>query len=219
MKLRWLQLYLDPDERFDRYEAADFLARTRFVSNYFTRRVRKLAFPTDGFNMVGVLGSTSPTGLPRRGLDTAVLCTVKYDPAAFDWTSEAGIARPALQMLMEGIECCSEVERIPLEEIRSFATDFESDGYRHCWVAYSKVLRPRRVRADLECTLTSKDFRLDLAVVAAGEEVRRLRVLDSRPREEFWEDEFKKPEIEGGFLVIRGRLGKETFRVAVDDLL
>ncbi len=128
MNLRYIALGLDYDTYIKinndlRYQ---FQLHTRFISNYFSKAIRKDKFDTNGaFNMISIalLPENKPEPTKIVGID--VLKTyLAFDPKRYEQIKGTGDCSYYLELLEQGFKKASEFKPIPLDILLNLIEEF-----------------------------------------------------------------------------------------------
>ena len=105
MQLRYISLNLDR-KTFGNEYGYDFLLHTRFISNYFSRAIRKHKYHTDGsFNMLSIDGTydiVSPKIVPM----TVLKITLEFNKEKYPQIRGTTNCDYYLELLEKGMSGC-----------------------------------------------------------------------------------------------------------------
>ncbi len=193
MKLRYIALYLD-DKPFGIDFSSEFGYRTGFISNYFSKQIRKINFETDGsFNMIcAELTPNVPKGcaiVPDRALNAEV----PFDKERYERIRSSGDCEYYLEMLEEGFRKAAKFKKIPLEALLSLVNEFRQNGCKNEWLHKKKRFKEFDIEVALNCYFTTLDFKLIATIkrISTKEELCSGVVLRTKPDEIFFDKEFK----------------------------
>lgn len=129
MTLRYISIGLDYDYYIQennklRYE---FKTHTRFISNYFSRAIRKVKFDTDNlFNMISI--SLLPKTILKQTdikSNDVLKAYLPFNQERYEKIKGTEDCKYYLEVLEEGLKKASEFKPIPLEELLNLIDEFK----------------------------------------------------------------------------------------------
>ena len=153
MNLRYISIGPDID-RTSNEERYDFELRTRFISNYLSRRVRELRFKTDGtFNQIHVsLVEDCPGPTAIRGLD-ALQVQIKYDRDRYKVIKGKPGCDYYLPLFRDGFRKAADFKHIPLDDLLGLLEEFGGATARTNGFTRKRTLRTVASRSRCVVTL------------------------------------------------------------------
>lgn len=217
-RLRDVALQLDNNE-FDVPYRSDFVFRSCYVCNYLSRRSRQLKLQADGVGIIAVEGSAEPAPNTFMWDRRAAIVPVHFARHEYDSISPGEEHEFLLAMLQAGFEKCAREHQIPLEALLRLVDEFRAGGYLNEWTHAKKRFRDYGIDVRLHCSLDPRRFRLRLEVVRGKRTLFDEVVLETQPDELIFAHRVRDVVVENGALIVRGDSGKQTFSIAVEELL
>lgn len=192
MNLRYIAIGLDRDI-YDNAYSYDFRLRTRFISNYLSKEIRKIKYVTDGsFNMISVR-------LSNRVIITAivpleVLCVnIMFDKDSYERIKGTEDYNYYLELFDQGFRKASEFKPIPLTELQYLLAEFKKGGCKNEWLHKKKKFKEEDIEVVLICKFTTAYFHLDITINQISSKVELVNgtVLSTEPNEILYEKMFK----------------------------
>jgi hypothetical protein len=142
-----------------RYE---FQQHTNFISDYFSKAIRKCKFKTDGtFNMISVEATEydiKPTKLV--GFGDVIGVDLPFDLTRYKKIKGTSDCNFYLELLEAGFKKASEFKEIPLETLLSIIIKFKEDGCKNKWLHKKKRFKEVDLEVTLTCEFTTNYFQL-----------------------------------------------------------
>lgn len=209
MNLRYIALSLD-NNTFDTKYVSTYLYHTRFISNFFSKAVRRIKFSTDGtFNMINVKGSKSDIEeCSIKGFDSLNV------PVLFSATSYESIKGTSdcsyyLELLEKGFNKAARFKKIPLEQLLSLIAEFKANGCRNSWQHSKKRFKELDIELRLDCHFTTLDFKLDATItkISTKKQLCSGTIIRTKPDERHFEKIFKGIEVDNKNIIITNYTG------------
>jgi hypothetical protein len=163
MNLYYIHLGLDYDDYIStnndlRYE---FQQRTDFISDYFSKGIRKHKFKTDGtFNMISISPTefkVKPTSLvPSEVLDV----NLPFDKSRYEKIRGTEDCSYYLELLELGFKKASSFKAIPLETLLNLIKEFKEGNYKNEWLHKKKRFKEEDLEVILICEFNTNYFQL-----------------------------------------------------------
>ena len=211
MILRRIYLYLDPEE-FPRELAIAFGFSSRYACNFLERKIKPLRFHSDGFNRIVIQGSTREKGLKLTKGSNALSSLVPFDLDRYKEISGKSQHEFYLKMIEEGLKSAALQHEIPTQELADAIEEFRHHGYKNEWVHQTKYYREDQLRASLLCTLRPEIFSLTLDIKRRNENVLTDIILETKPDEIIFADQFKELDHHNDTIVVRDKFGKILYQ-------
>ena len=162
MKLRYINLQLDRSA-YDSHYDYEFRNCARFMCNYLSRKVRLLHFETDGtFKMISIdLGGTSK--IDTVPLDVLKVC-LPFNKEEYDKLDDKERVIFFASKFREGFRLAATYKDIPLEGLFNLLAEFESNDFKHTWIAKNRIFREHNLRVILNCDFNQYDFHLNVEI-------------------------------------------------------
>ena len=217
MLLRSIVLSLSPEQFTGRN--SDFLFASCYVSNYVTRRIRKLRHDVEGFSTIVIEGWRERADSAAKVVpDRALQVPVEFSLSAYDALGVHERHEFYLEMLRIGMEKASVGFDVPLAAIMQAIVEFREGGYRNSWIHASKPIQ-KGLKVLLHCDLDPKRFRLELQLQRGADVVREWTVVETRPDELIFAHRFKSLLVEGPNIVVRSKFDDVEFSKPLDEIL
>lgn len=203
MNLWYIAIGLD-DKYFGREDSSEFGYRTAFISNYFSKQIRKARFKTDGTFQMLYVEATGKPGECAIVPDRALTAQVFLDRDRYERIKGTADCSYYLEMLEEGFRKAAEFKKIPLETLLNLIDEFRRNGCRNEWLQKKKRFREADLEVALNCYFTTLDFKLVVTIrkISTREELCSGTILRTLPDEIFFKGRFKDILIENGKIVI-----------------
>ncbi|WP_026711854.1 hypothetical protein [Flavobacterium filum] len=143
----------------------EFQKKTSFINDYFSKKVRKLKFQTDGtFNMISISVSefefNSVNYVPLNVLEV----NIEFDRSKYESIKNSLDCSYYLEILEQGFKKASEIKSIPLNELLELIEEFKNDGYKNKWTHKKKHFKNEDLEIILNCEYTSLYFELTISI-------------------------------------------------------
>lgn len=223
MTLRYIAISLDYDYYIKnnnvlRYE---FQTHTRFISNYFSRAIRKYKFDTENiFNMINI------SLLPIENLRSPSIKTVDvlkvnlpFDRNRYESIKGTEDCGYYLAMLEAGFKKASEFKPIPLEELLNLIDEFKKGGCKNEWVHKKKRFKEIDIEVILTCEFTTNYFQLVATInqISTKKELTKGIVMKTIPDEIHFQKMFKDILVHKNFIVITDASDSARVLIYIDD--
>ncbi len=206
MILRKIYLYLDPDE-FPKEVAIPFGFRSRYACNFLERRLKPLRFHSAGFNRIIIQGSALQTSVKIVKGSNAISSPVLFQIDHYEKLNNDDRHEFYLSMIERGLNTVSLHHPIPTPELTKAIDLFRNFGYKNEWTHQTKYYREDGLRASLLCRLTPDSFSLTLNVTQGREIIFENTILETKPDELIFADQFKSLERHKDSIIVRDKFG------------
>ncbi len=195
---------------------SEFVYRTRFISNYLSRQIRKARFKTDGtFRMISVqLGTMLKE--PEIILGDVLEIGLLFDQKRYEQIKGTEDCEYYLEMFEEGFHKAVEFKKIPLETLLNLIDEFRNDGCKNEWLHKKKRFKEFDIGVELKCYFTTLDFNLIATVkrISTKEELCSGVVLKTDPDEIHFDHMFNDILVDEKNITITDFLDKP--RILID---
>jgi hypothetical protein len=168
MNLNYIHLGLDYYDYIEsnnelRYE---FQQHTNFISDYFSKAIRKYKYKTDGsYKMISV----SPTEFEvkptkSQGFGDVIGVNLPFDRNRYEQIKGTSDCSYYLELLEEGFKKASEFKEIPLETLLSIVKEFKDGGCKNDWLHKKKRFKEDDLEVFLICQFTTNYFQLVITI-------------------------------------------------------
>jgi hypothetical protein len=163
MNLFYLYLGLDYDDyiKYNNVIRFEFQKKTTFINDYFTKKLRKLRFKTDGtFNMISI-GLSEFKYNPNKHVAPNVLkIHLPFDRNRYEALKNDLDCSYFLEMMEQGFKKASKIKEIPLNDLLNIIEDFKKEGCKNQWLHKKKRFKEHDLEIILNCEYTSVYFHL-----------------------------------------------------------
>jgi len=164
MNLYYIHLGLDYQDYIEsnnelRYE---FQQHTNFISDYFSKAIRKHRYKTDGsYNMIGILPTEfeiKPTKL--QGFGDVIGVNLPFDRNRYEKIKGTEDCSYYLELLEQGFKKASEFNDVPLEILLNMIKEFKINDCKNEWLHKKKRFKEDDLEVILTCEFTTNYFQL-----------------------------------------------------------
>ncbi len=209
MNLFYINLGLEY-ETYSEYENElryQFQLHTRYISNYFSRVIRKYRFKTDGtFNMISIdLIEPSLRGLNSAKIDPFDVLAVEipFDRNRYERIKGSNDCDYYLELLEQGFIKASKFKLIPLETLLGLIKNFKVGGCKNEWLHKKKRFKSEDLVVALMCEFTTNYFQLVVVInqLSTKKELVKGVVLKTEADEVVYEGMFKDIIIDKNIII------------------
>lgn len=209
MNLYYIALGLDYETYIEnqndlRYE---FQLKTRFISNYFSKEVRKLRYKTDGsFNMISIELNEEKIH-PCSIVPINVLkVELPFDKVQYKKIKGTEDARYYIEILKLGLIKASKFKPIPLDSLLDIIEKFEINNYTNEWIHKKKRFKEQDIEIILSCSFNTNNFELRVTInkLSTKKELLSGIVLKTLPDENVFDGMYKDIKLEKDIIITDG---------------
>ena len=164
MNLYYISLGLDYNDYVVKHETYlhHFNLYTRFISNYFSKAIRKQKYKTDGtYNMISVESTEFEIKSTKLvGFGDVIRVNLPFDKNRYEKIKGTEDCSYYLELLEEGFKKASEFKEIPLEILLNIIEEFKQGGCKNEWVHKKKRFKEDDLEVILICQFTTNYFQL-----------------------------------------------------------
>lgn len=223
MNLRYIAIGLD----YDYYKKAnnklryEFQCHTRFISNYFSKAIRKYKFDTNGvFNMISIalLPENDLKSTKISGAD--VLKTyLPYDQKRYEQIKGTEDCSYYLELLEQGFKKASEFKPIPLDTLLTLIDEFKKGGCKNEWIHKKKRFKELDLEVILKCEFTTNYFQLVTIInqISTKKELAKGIAMKTRPDEILFSGMFKDILIHDNYIIITDSSDSAIVLINIED--
>lgn len=216
MKLRYISLGLEYNyySKADNLLRYDFLLRTRFISNYFSREVRKYKIEVDDFNMLSI--ALLPDINNSYSSLTAINVLEVYLPfkrERYDLVRGTNDYNYYLELYERGFVEASKSSKIPLSILMEILQAFKLGGCLNEWTHKKKQFKSENLNVELKCEFDTNCFQLRLIISSLDtkEIVFNGIIARTEPDEVLFEKMFKDILIEDDKIIVTDNSDRPRF--------
>lgn len=200
--------------------SSDFAYHTRFISNYFSKAIRKYKYTTDGtFNMISVEGAVNYKEIPKiKGFD-ALSVPISFDQNRYEQIKGTEDCSYYLELLEQGFKKASEFKPIPLDTLLSLIDEFKNGGCKNEWLHKKKRFKEEDLEVVLTCEFTTNYFQLIATInqISTKKELVKGIAIKTKPDEIHFDKMFKDILIHENFIVITDASDSARVLINVED--
>ena len=223
MNLRYIAIGLDYEtyimhENKLRYEVQ---LHTRFISNYFSKEIRKLKFTTDGsYNMISVSLMFNELQCSKLVPSDVLKVYVPFDKKRYEIIKGTGDCSYYLELLEEGFHKAAEFKNIPLNSLINIINQFKAGGFKNEWVHKKKKLKEIDLEVSLFCEFTTNYFQLIITIIRASskEELVKGALIKTEPYEVLFEKMFKDIVVDKENITITDASNSPRMIISLEDV-
>jgi len=167
MNLRYIHLGLD----YDAYSSVnnelryEFQQKTNFISDYFSKAIRKYKLETDGtFNMISII----PTEFELKALSINPIevlgVYLPFDKSRYEEIQGTEDCGYYLELLEQGFRKATEFKPIPLDTFLYLIEEFKNGGCKNEWLHKRKRFKEHDLEVFLTCEFTTNYFQLIVTI-------------------------------------------------------
>ncbi|HFG0566529.1 TPA: hypothetical protein ACGFUW_002311 [Flavobacterium psychrophilum] len=208
MNLYYISIGLDYDDYIVelndlRYEVQKHF---RFISNYFSKAIRKHKYKTDGtYNMIAVEATEfeiKPTKLV--GFGDVIRVNLPFDRNRYEKTKGTEDCSYYLELLEQGFKKASEFKEVPLETLLNIVMEFKQGGCKNEWLHKKKRFKEDDLEIILTCEFTTNCFQLIATInqISTKKELISDVVIKTEPDEICFEGMYKDILINDDKIII-----------------
>ena len=207
MKLRYILLELDYDTYIvtDNKLRYEFLLHTRYISNWFSRAIRKYKFDTDGvFKMISI------DLLPGNQLKQTRICTMDvlstylpFDQQRYEKTKGTADCSYYLELLEQGFKKAALFRPIPLEILLNLIEEFKNAGCKNEWIHKKRRFPEEDLQIILTCEFTTNYFQLFITINRISTKTKLVEgaIIKTEPDEIVFEKTFKDVYVDDRIVI------------------
>jgi hypothetical protein len=188
MTLYYLHLGLDYDKYIENENELryDFQLRTGFISNYFSKKLRKLRFATDGsFNMVSISLQEDVIDKPLIVPISVLKVPISFDRERYLSIRETSDFNYYIELLKLGFIKASEFKQLPVTEFLGILNEFVLSNCKNEWLILKKKFKPEDLEIILKGDYNTNHFQVTLTInkLSTKEELVNGIIITTEPDE------------------------------------
>ena len=173
----------------------EFKQKLRFISNYFSKKIKKERYKTDGsYNMISinpVLGSNINDSkiVPFNVLKVGI----PFDKVRYEKNKGTIDCSYYLELLEQGFKKASKFKSIPLEVLLDLIEEFKIEDYKNEWLHKKKRFKKQDMEVILNCEFTTNYFQLVATInqISSKKELVKGVIMKTEPDEVVFEGMLK----------------------------
>lgn len=219
MNLYYIHLGLDYDDYIVKQEKFlyQYNLNNRFISNYFSKAIRKHRYKTDGtYNMISVVATEfeiKPTKLV--GFGDVIRVNLPFDRTRYEKIKGTSDCSYYLELLEAGFKKASEFKEIPLEILLNLIEEFKKGGCKNEWLHKKKRFKEDDLEVVLTCEFTTNYFQLVATInqISTKQELVNGVVIRTEPDEICFEGMYKDILINNDEILITDKSDSPRIRI------
>ncbi|SUP53874.1 Uncharacterised protein [Weeksella virosa] len=207
MTLRYIALGLDYNTyiKTDNKLRYQFQLHTRFISNYFSKAIRKYKFDTNGtFNMISISLLPDNGSVETKITAINVLETyLPFDQKRYEQIKGTEDCSYYLELLEQGFKKASEFTPIPLDTLLNLIGEFKKGGCKNEWLHKKKRFTEEDLEVVLTCEFTTNYFQLIATInqISTKKQLVKGVVIRTEPDEVLFDKMFKDIYIDDNIII------------------
>lgn len=220
MNLRYISLGIDERVGGVMY-SSDFVYHTRFISNYFSKAIRKIKFVTDGtFDMISIRGTTDiiEKEWMIRGFD-ALNILLPFNKAKYEEIKGTEDCNYYLELLECGFKRVSKFKSIPLDPLLNLIIEFKNGKCKNEWLHKRRKFKEYDIEVLLNCYFTTNYFQLIATInqISTKKELVKGIVIKTKPDEIHFDKMYNDILIYDHFIVITDKSNSAIVLIDIRD--
>lgn len=206
MTLRYIALGLDYGTyvRTDNKLRYEFQCHTRFISNYFSKAVRKYKFDTNGvFNMISIALLPEKQDESTKIVADVLRTYLPFNRKRYEQIKGTDDCCYYLELLEEGFKNASEFKPIPLDILLNLIEEFKKGNCKNEWLHKKKRFKGEDLEVVLTCEFTTNYFQLIATInqISTKKELVRGAVIRTEPDEVLFDKMFKDIYVDDNIII------------------
>ena len=223
MTLYYISLGLDYDEYISQENELryDFQLRTRFISNYLSKNIRKIKFKTDNtFNMLSISLSESKPISKSLVYSNVLDITLPFNRDKYFEAKENSNFEFYLNYFTEGFKIASEFKKIPLENLMQLIDEFRNNEYKNEWISLKKRFKIEDLEIVLKSEFTTDFYQVILKITQISTKKILIEdvIIKTDPDEIAFDYLIKSVEIQDNIL-IKNKFEKTIIEISKKEAL
>lgn len=209
MNLNYISLELEYDmyAKLDNDYRYQFQSHTRYISNYFSKIIRKKRYKTDStFNMISIdlveseLRDLNP---PMIVPFDVLKVEIPFDKKRYEKIKGSKDCSYYLELLEQGFMKASEFKPIPLDILLDIIENFKDNGCKNIWLHKKKRFKDVDLEIVLTCEFTTNYFQLIVTInqISTKKELVKGVILRTEPDEVVFEGMFKDIKVDKEIII------------------
>jgi hypothetical protein len=198
----------------------DFQLRTRFISNYFSKKLRKLRFKTDGrFNMVSIALHEDEIEKPSIVPIDVLNVQIPFDRERYLRIRGTSDFSYYIELLELGFKKASEFKKLPIDEFSQMLNDFIKSNCKNEWVELKKKFKTDDLEIILKSDFTTNHFQVIATInrISTKKELVTGVIITTEPDEVIFDSLIDTVLIEKNIL-IKNKFGKTILEINKSDV-
>jgi hypothetical protein len=198
----------------------DFQLHTGFISNYFSKKLRKVRFKTDGsFNMVSISlhedEIESPLIVPINVLDIQI----PFDRERYLRIRGTSDISYYTELLELGFKKASEFKQLPVDDFSKILDDFIKSNCKNEWLELKKKFKTDDLEIILKSDFTTNHFQVTAIInrISTKKELAKGVIITTEPDETIFDSLINSVLIDKNVL-IKNKFDETIIEINKKDL-
>lgn len=217
MNLWYISVGLDNDS-FETFYCYEFTKHTRFISNYLTRKIRKIGFKTDGsFRMISVNLVPSDVVECEIVFGDVLRVQLPFDNSKYERAKGTDDCEYYLDVFERGFRVAAEFREIPLGILCGLINEFRENGCKNEWLHKKRVFKKRNLEVELRCDFNTLNFTLTATIrsLLTKQVLCSGIVLTTDPDELAFDYKFKNVKADESNIIITNHVDLPSFLINI----
>ncbi|CAL2092916.1 hypothetical protein [Tenacibaculum sp. 190524A05c] len=206
MNLNYISLSLDYNTYIvtDNELRYDFQKHVDFINDYFSKRIRKYKFKTDGtFNMIDVALSEYDLQSSAIVPSKVLRVNLAFDKLRYEKAKTSEDCSYYLDLLEQGFKKAWKFKPIPLENLLNLIDEFKKENCLNKWIHKKKKFKGDDLELILTCEITTYSFQLWLTgkKISTQEEMINGIIMRTETGSSIYEGMFKNIIIDENIVI------------------
>lgn len=198
----------------------DFQLRTRFISNYFSKKLRRLRFKTDGsFNMVSIALHEDEIEKPSIVPIDVLNVQIPFDRERYLRIRGTSDFSYYIELLELGFKKASEFRKLPVDEFSQMLNDFVKSNCKNEWLELKKKFKTDDLEIILKSDFTTNHFQVIATInrISTKKELVTGVIITTEPYEVVFDSLIDTVLIDKNILV-KNKFGKTILEISKSDV-
>lgn len=221
MNLRYITFSIEDTSGYDTNFISEFQFRTRFISNFLSKEVRKLRLVTDGtFDLIAVAPTPNTTTPCRVIGERALVCEVPFELARYESVKGTENCEYYLELFEVGFRRASHFKSIPEVELIGLLEKFRNAGYRNEWVQKRGRFKDHDIDVIVRGSFTTHHITMSVSLSKISTKLALCSgpIIMTLPDEVFIDGAVKDILMDDGNIVITDFLDQPTFDIPLHEI-
>jgi hypothetical protein len=198
----------------------DFQLHTRFISHYFSKKLRKIRFKTDGsFNMVSISLHEDKIKKPSIIPIDALAVQIPFDRERYLRIRGTSDISYYIELLELGFKKASEFKQLPVDDFSQILDDFIKSNCKNEWLELKKKFKTDDLEIILKSDFTTNHFQVIATVnrISTKKELVKGVIITTEPYEVIFDSLIDTVSIDKNIL-IKNKSGLTIIEINKKDI-
>lgn len=180
----------------------EFRKKSLYITNYIEREcLKNIKFHSEDFNRIGI--NLNYEDESPYIFNNTLIIPVFFDKALYDrQKSKYEFQLYIIQILHSAFQKAVGLYNIPVNEMLASLDILRDNNFGNEWIYKQKIDKTRKLRVELHCSLTIKEFQLTFIVRKGNETLFKDIVLTTEPDEIAFGYRFKDIQIDNEKIIV-----------------